>query len=160
MENKRKYTMKYGNTLFLTILSAFFFSGCATSYTPVPTTDYETIQSAPQQKSKKNKRVSAKSKIGFKQIGIASYYGYKWNGRTTANGERLNLSKFTAAHKSLPFNSLVKVTDLDTGKSVVVRINDRGPYINGRIIDLTDSAARKLGITHKGIARVKIEVIG
>ncbi len=91
--------------------------------------------------------------------GLASYYGPKWHGRKTASGERLNIHAMTAAHKSLPFGTRVRVTLLSTGKSVIVRINDRGPYVQGRIIDLTDDAARKIGLTAQGVGRVRLEVL-
>jgi len=152
--------------ILLFTLIAYIFSGCATNSTTKPTynqtvvkPDYEEIVENPTPQTKYKKLTKEELKH-FSQIGIASYYGYKWHGRTTANGEKLNIYAQTAAHKYLPFGTLVKVTDLDTKKSIVVRINDRGPYIYGRVIDLTDSAAKKLGILHKGIARVKIEVIG
>jgi len=142
--------------LLLLPFIAYAFSACSTT-TPKP--DYQEIveNPTPQTKYKKLKKKELKH---FSQVGVASYYGYQWHGRVTANGEKLNIYALTAAHKYLPFNTLVKVTDLDTKKSIIVRINDRGPYIRGRVIDLTDSAAKKLGILHKGIARVKIEVIG
>ena len=90
--------------------------------------------------------------------GIASFY---WQDQMTANGERFNKHDLTAAHKTLPFGTLVKVTRLKNGKSVVVRINDRGPFIKGRIIDLSVAAASKIGLTRKvGITKVKIEVVG
>ena len=109
----------------------------------------------------KNKRViKVPLPIGFKQYGVASYYHSKFAGLKTSNGEKLNLNALTAAHKTLPFNTLVKVTNLKTGKSIVVRINDRGPFVPGRILDLTQKAAKKLGIYNKGVARIKLEVIG
>ena len=89
------------------------------------------------------------------ETGIASWY----NDRRTASGERFRSSAMAAAHRKLPFGTRVKVIDLKTGKSIVVRINDRGPYIRGRIIDLTTGAARALGTYHRGIARVRIEVL-
>ncbi|HEY5768849.1 MAG TPA: septal ring lytic transglycosylase RlpA family protein [Terrimicrobium sp.] len=89
------------------------------------------------------------------QSGIASWY----RDHRTASGERFNVHALAAAHKSLPFGSKVRVIDLKTGKSIIVRINDRGPYIRGRIIDLTVGAARELGMYHRGIARVRIEVL-
>ena len=89
------------------------------------------------------------------QSGIASWY----RDHRTASGERFNVNALAAAHKSLPFGSKVRVIDLKTGKSIIVRINDRGPYIRGRIIDLTVGAARELGMYHRGIARVRIEVL-
>lgn len=95
----------------------------------------------------------------FEQVGIASWYGKTHQGRKTANGERFDRAADTAAHKSLPFNTLVKVTTLETGKSTLVRINDRGPMVKGRIIDLSDAAATELGIREDGIAKVRIEVV-
>ena len=89
------------------------------------------------------------------QTGIASWY----RDHRTASGERFNINALAAAHKSLPFGSKVRVIDLKSGKSVIVRVNDRGPYIRGRIIDLTVGAARQLGMYHRGIARVRIEVL-
>jgi rare lipoprotein A len=93
------------------------------------------------------------------ETGMASYYGVNdgFNGRKTANGEIFDTYKLTAAHKTLPFGTIVKVTNLSDGSSVKVRINDRGPYIKGRIIDLSAKAAEKLNMTSKGIARVELK---
>jgi len=91
--------------------------------------------------------------------GIASFYADKFEGRTTANGEIYYHSKKTAAHRALPFGSIVKVTNLENNKVVVVRINDRGPFVDNRIIDLSKSAAQELDFIGKGLADVKIEVI-
>jgi len=88
--------------------------------------------------------------------GMASYYGY---GGRTANGERHNANAMTAAHRSLPFGTKVKVTNKSNGKSVVLRINDRGPFIRGRIIDVSTGAADKLGFRKRGVARVDIAVV-
>jgi rare lipoprotein A len=96
----------------------------------------------------------------FKQTGIASYYAKKFNGRRTASGERYSGKKLTAAHRTLPFGTLVRVADAKTGKWLVVRINDRGPYNRKRIIDLSYEAARQLGITKgAGLLKVKIRVV-
>ena len=92
-------------------------------------------------------------------IGVASFYGTKFNGRRTASGEKFDNGALTAAHLSLPFGSLVKVTNVRNGKAVVVRINDRGPHVKGRIIDLSKAAAKKIGIGHAGTARVSLEVL-
>lgn len=92
--------------------------------------------------------------------GLASWYGLEEAGRATASGEPMAPERLTAAHRSLAFGSLVRVTDLDTGKNVDVIINDRGPFVRGRIIDLSFAAARDLGIVDRGVARVRIEVIG
>ena len=92
-------------------------------------------------------------------IGEASWYGPGFNGKKTANGETFDDSKFTAAHKTLPLGSKTRVTNIDTGGSVEVEINDRGPYVNGRIIDLSHAAAKALGIIDAGIAMVRVELL-
>jgi peptidoglycan lytic transglycosylase len=91
--------------------------------------------------------------------GTASYYGAKFHGRRTASGERFNQEALTAAHKTLPLGIKVRVTNLRNGESVEVKINDRGPYVRGRIIDLSKGAARKLRMLRSGTAKVKVEVI-
>jgi rare lipoprotein A len=93
-------------------------------------------------------------------VGAASYYADELSGRTTANGERYDPTKFTAAHMHYRFGTRVRVENLDNGKSVIVRINDRGPYKAGRIIDLSAAAARELGMLAKGTVKVLIQVIG
>jgi rare lipoprotein A (peptidoglycan hydrolase) len=93
----------------------------------------------------------------FTQAGKGSWYGRWHNGRTTASGERFNMYQMTAAHRSLPLGTIVRVTNPATGKSVKVRINDRGPYYKGRVIDLSAAAARALGMSQKGTARLQIE---
>lgn len=95
---------------------------------------------------------------GFYQTGVASWYGPNFQGNPTANGEIFDMNELTAAHKSLPFNTRVKVVHLSTGKEVVVRINDRGPFIKGRIIDLSRRAAEKLGIIGSGTAEVGLKI--
>ena len=96
---------------------------------------------------------------GFKERGDASWYGTKFHGRLTANGERYDMYKMTAAHKHLPLPTYVKVTNLSNGKEVIVRVNDRGPFHQGRVIDLSYAAASKLGILKKGTAPVEVEAI-
>ena len=91
--------------------------------------------------------------------GIASWYGGKWIGRLTANGEHYRANDFTAAHKKLPFNTRVRVVHLKTDKSIIVRINNRGPFVKGRIIDLSVEAAKKLGTYEIGLAKVRLEVL-
>lgn len=97
--------------------------------------------------------------VGFTETGLASYYADRHQNQKTANGERYSHKLKTAAHKKLPFGSKVRVTNLQTGKSVMVRINDRGPFVRGRIIDLSKSAFSEIGSTSAGLVRVKIEVI-
>ena len=89
----------------------------------------------------------------------ASYYGMDFFGKRTANGETYNPYDMTAAHKTLPFGTKVKVTNLENGKKVIVRINDRGPYVEGRNIDLSIAAAKQLDMIKDGVAQVKIEVL-
>lgn len=92
--------------------------------------------------------------------GKASWYGPKFHGRRTASGEVFNSNAMTAAHRSLPFGTRVRVINVKNGRSVVVRINDRGPFIRGRIIDVSAGAARSLGMINRGVANVRIEVLG
>jgi len=91
--------------------------------------------------------------------GVASYYGREHQGKKTANGEIFNMNKLTAAHRSLPFGSQVKVTTLSNQRSVIVRISDRGPYYQGRIIDLSQAAAERLEMIKSGITNVKVEIL-
>ena len=95
----------------------------------------------------------------YKETGIASFYADKFEGRKTANGEIYYHAKKTAAHPKLPFGSIVKVTNIENKKFVVVRINDRGPFVENRIIDLSKSAAMEIGIVEKGLAKVVVELI-
>ena len=94
------------------------------------------------------------------QRGVASWYGPVFHGRRTANGERFNTNAMTAAHRSLPFGTRVRVTNLENGRRVVVRVDDRGPYVGGRVIDLSAAAARHLDMVEDGVVRVRVEVVG
>ena len=96
---------------------------------------------------------------GKLQIGEASWYGGYFHGRITTSGERYNMHKLTAAHRILPFGTLVRVTSMENDSSVIVIINDRGPWIPGRVIDLSYAAAKKIGMAKKGIARVRLDII-
>jgi len=93
------------------------------------------------------------------QFGKASWYGGKWHGRLTANGETYNKRTMTAAHKKLRFNTRVRVTNLKNGRSVILRINNRGPYAKGRIIDVSELAAEKLGMVEAGVVPCKVEIL-
>jgi len=93
------------------------------------------------------------------QKGMASWYGENHQGKRTASGERFNMNALTAAHRTLPINSIVKVKNLVNGRTVSVRINDRGPYSHGRIIDVSKAAAKKLGLLKKGTGKVEIRVV-
>lgn len=102
----------------------------------------------------KDYRVDEKAKI---EIGNASYYASCMNGRRTASGEVCNLSLHTAAHRTLPFGTMIRVTMLQNGKSVIAKVNDRGPHSKGRVVDLSLAAARKIGLIRAGVAKVKVE---
>ena len=90
------------------------------------------------------------------ETGLASYYADRFHGRKTASGERYDRDDFTAAHRRLPFGTRVRVTRTDTGQTVVVRVNDRGPFVKGRVIDLSYAAARKIGMLRKGLVAVRV----
>jgi len=98
--------------------------------------------------------------IGIKDRGVASWYGAQFHGKLAANGEIFNMEALTAAHRTLPLGSMVRVVNLMNGKHVRVRINDRGPYVNGRILDLSYAAAAQLGMIDGGISVIQLEVIG
>jgi len=98
--------------------------------------------------------------IKYREAGIASWYGEEYHGRRTANGEVYDMYAMTAAHRTLPFQTRVRVTNLENGKKAELRINDRGPFIPGRIIDLSHSGARAIDMLGKGTAQVTVEAIG
>jgi len=99
-------------------------------------------------------------RVGQKMRGISSWYGPNFHGKKTSNGETYNMHARTAAHKTWPMNTMVKVTNLQNGKSTIVRINDRGPFVRGRIIDCSYTAGKEIGLDRMGIAKVEIEVLG
>jgi rare lipoprotein A len=98
-------------------------------------------------------------RIGSTESGVASWYGYPYHGRRAANGEVYDMEKLTAAHRTLPFDTWVRVRNLDNDKTVEVRIQDRGPFVRGRIIDLSRAAARNIDMIGPGIAKVKLTII-
>jgi rare lipoprotein A len=128
---------------YYTLLLVAFMIGCA------GTTRY----SQPSSIEDQNKTLSS-----FHQTGMASYYAREFDGRTTANGERFDMHDLTAAHQTLPFNTRVRVTNLSNSLSVVVRINDRGPFTKKRIIDLSFAAAEKIGLIGPGSAKVELDL--
>jgi len=166
--------------LFVLISTSLLFSGCSSQPSryalkddtgPDRYIDHHSVADAiPRSEKKsrggnKNYRVNGKyykvlnSSNGYKQRGIASWYGKKFHGHRTSNGEVYDMYKMSAAHKSLPLPSFVRVTHLKNGKSVVLRVNDRGPFHRNRLIDLSYVAAKKLGITATGTGLVEIEAI-
>jgi rare lipoprotein A len=167
------------NLGLIALISLFAISACTTSryqhsqdFLPNPILDSSTLKDAevkpeplssmgnPQKYTVLGKEYNVMAQgAGFKQEGFASWYGMKFHGHATSNGEIYDVYQMTAAHKTLPLPSYVKVTRKDTQKSVIVRVNDRGPFHEGRIIDLSYAAAVKLGINKMGTAAVSIEVI-
>jgi rare lipoprotein A len=101
----------------------------------------------------------SEDRLAFEQEGYASYYGREHHGRRTASGERFDASRLTAAHRTLPFGTRVRVTNLDNGRRVVVTVTDRGPFRRHRVIDVSRRAAEDLGFLREGTARVRLEVI-
>jgi rare lipoprotein A (peptidoglycan hydrolase) len=139
----------YSGFIVAALITAVIVSGCASS--PRFTRERSGGSNA--------HGASGDSKSLKTMEGIASYYADDFNGKKTANGETYNMYKMTAAHRSLPFNTKVKVTNLDNKRSIIVRINDRGPFKLERIIDLSMAAATQLGMKGTGTANVKLEVI-
>jgi rare lipoprotein A len=99
------------------------------------------------------------ARIGFVETGIASWYGVPYDGRKSASGEIFDMRKMTAAHRTLPFETWIEVTNLGNGKQVSVRINDRGPFVQGRILDLSLAAAQQIDMVRPGTARVRLKVV-
>ena len=103
--------------------------------------------------------LSSGSLENYPQYGKASWYGGKFHGRKTASGERFNKYSYTVAHKKLPFGTIVRVTNLRNGKDVYVKVNDRGPFVKGRILDLSFAAAEAIAFNGRGVIRVKVELV-
>ncbi|MDD6056022.1 MAG: septal ring lytic transglycosylase RlpA family protein [Helicobacter sp.] len=165
--------MKKVFILTLSII-ALFFSACSNranniTYSPDgKARDYGTPNTSTQSQNATMRPYQINGKwyypttvtLGESYDGIASWYGPKFHGKKTSNGETYNMNAHTAAHKTLPMNTIVRVTSKENGKSTIVRINDRGPFVAGRIIDLSNAAARDIEMLGKGLARVRVEVIG
>jgi rare lipoprotein A len=151
------------STVLLVVLCS---SGCATKTVSGPTTVRNRDVPARDTRKAYNRPYTVKgqryypmaSAKGYAEHGIASWYGWE-SGNRTAMGEDFDPSRLTAAHRTLPLPTTVHVTNLDNNHSVVVVVNDRGPFVEGRLIDLSDGAARKIGMRHTGTARVKVVAI-
>ncbi len=164
----------------LILLLALYFTGCSSkryysssSYGSGSSKTYKKIPKEKIRNSKAMHRATMRSyviagkryhptlaKVDDRFNGIASWYGPNFHAKKTSNGEVYDMYAMTAAHKTLPMNTMVKVDNLENGKSIVVRINDRGPFVTGRIIDLSNKAAHKVDMVKKGTARVKLTVLG
>jgi rare lipoprotein A len=133
------------------LLAMFSLADCATQTPPPPAAAPEApLPEAPPPQS-------SAAQPFFTETGLASFYGAAQDGNTTANGDRFDQSGFTAAHRTLAFGTIVRVTNTDNGRSVKVSINDRGPHVRTRIIDLSDAAARALGMRKNGVVHVRLE---
>ena len=147
----------------ITIACVLLLSACE-SIEPVNSTDYPAVKKftagnkSPYVVFGETYEVLPES-LDYKEIGVASWYGKKFHGRLTSNGETFDMYQVSAAHKSLPIPSVVKVTNLDNGKSIQLRVNDRGPFHDNRLIDLSFEAAQVLGFSHQGTAPVVVEAI-
>ncbi len=138
---------------FLTLFYLFFVISCSVTSHRVPRTQESYVIN--------HKRYyPIPSAEGYNEVGIASWYGGKFQGRLTSNGEVYDMYSMTAAHKTLPMNTMLLIKNLDNGRQTVVRINDRGPFVQGRIVDLSLKAAEAIGIADKGIARVQAIALG
>ncbi len=169
--------MKLSNRIysvaFLIFCSSFLFTGCSTKQTY----DYSSYRKDTGDKSINNSEAMHRAtmrpynvfgiryypfvaNVGDQFDGIASWYGPDFHAKKTSNGEIYNMYAMTAAHKTLPMNTVVRVDNLDNGRSTIVRINNRGPFVAGRIIDLSNKAAHEIDMVRKGTARVKVTVLG
>ena len=134
----REHKVHAAKALLLLAVVALLGSGCASTPRSQPSATASVTQSGP-------------------MVGVASYYGKQYHGRKTASGERFNMYELTAAHRTMPFGTNLKVTNLANDRSVVVRVNDRGPFKRDRILDVSMEAARRLQMIAPGTARVRIE---
>lgn len=147
---------------FFGVVIGLALAGCATAGREAPAPREAAIPPAPppsRPAPPPRAEPPSKPSTAGTQVGKASWYGRPHHGRKTASGETYDMNAMTAAHRTLPLGSRVRVTNTDNGRSVVVRINDRGPFVDGRIIDLSRAAARELGATGHGLFTVRIEVL-
>ena len=158
-------------TLVLVLIGILFLSGCSGKSSKVSYEDSsntKTMSDSPNVHKATMRPYTVFGKtyyptmvnVGDTYSGDASWYGKDFHGKKTANGETYNMNALTAAHKTLPMNTMVKVTNQKNGKSVVVRINDRGPFVANRIIDMSKEGASRLDFMNQGIAKVKLEILG
>jgi len=155
-------------SIFAIVWMLFWIGGCARNYTPTgPFPLKGRIEIPPIAPSQRPYMVAGHLYIpmrylilGWTQRGIASWYGLDFHNRFTASGERYNMYDYTAAHKTLPLGTIAQITNIKNGKSIVVQINDRGPFVANRIVDLSYSAARALELDKEGIGQVKLTIVG
>lgn len=124
-----------------------------------PAADYRLATLQPEEPAPLETEGAAEETVTMSFTGLASWYGKRFHGRRTASGERYDMTAFTAAHPNLPFGSRVRVTNLANDRSVVVIVNDRGPFVKTRLIDVSHAAAKQLGILEDGVAEVRVDVL-
>lgn len=170
MKKKNPHILQIVGRLAVLIVCCALYGGCAKSIDPTP----HHRSPAPSSKQDTGKVPATQrpytvfgqhytpiaSARGFVQTGIASWYGKKFHGRKTANGEIYDMYAMTAAHKTLPMNTWVEVYNLDNNRKIKLRINDRGPFVTGRVIDLSYTGAQKIGMVGPGTARVRVTALG
>lgn len=149
-----------GKLLTITLLSSTLSAGFVGEALAATTTRFHNSQANQTAFQATHSPDQGITQLIARMRGRASWYGSRFHGRRTASGERFNAWAYTAAHRSLPFGTKVRVTNLRNGRAVVVRINDRGPYSGGRVIDLSKAAAQAIGMLRAGTAPVRIEIIG
>ena len=144
----------------LSILAAACCMAANVGAAPVPNHQQPQVKNSAIPRSAQNQKTQKSSKAEPKpyQVGTASWYGKQFHGKTTASGEDFDMFEFTAAHRKLPLGTFVKVTNLKNGKWIIVRVNDRGPYVGNRIMDLSYSAARMLNF-RDGVERIRIDLV-
>lgn len=169
-----KFINNFKSILFFTLFSIFLFTGCSSKSSNYDYSSfYKDTHNANINNSLAMHRATMRpytvfgikyypeiAKVGDRFNGVASWYGPDFHAKKTSNGEIYNMYAMTAAHKTLPMNTVVRVDNLDNGRSTIVRINDRGPFVAGRIIDLSNKAAHEIDMVRKGTARVKVTVLG
>lgn len=169
-----KFINNFKSILFFVLFSIFLFTGCSSKSSNYDYSSfYKDTHNANINNSLAMHRATMRpytvfgikyypeiAKVGERFNGVASWYGPDFHAKKTSNGEIYNMYAMTAAHKTLPMNTVVRVDNLDNGRSTIVRINDRGPFVAGRIIDLSNKAAHEIDMVRKGTARVKVTVLG
>ena len=162
-------TRLYNKTILCSCMTALILTGCSTTKQPVEyknlTEEVTAIKAeggvykVGSPYTALGQRYTPKEDYNYSETGMASWYGPDFHNKRTANGEVYNMRAITAAHRTLPLPSIVRVTNLENGKSIIARVNDRGPYVKNRIIDLSQKGAELLGYRMQGTAKVKVEIL-
>lgn len=149
--------MSRASKLLMVALAGAALTACASAPEPPPV---GTVMGTMKPYTIRGKTYTPRHDPDYDEVGLASWYGGQHHGRRTADGEVFDMNEPSAAHKTLPLPSVVEVKNLENGRKIRVRVNDRGPFVDGRIIDLSKEAARQLGMLEQGIARVRVRYLG